>query len=63
MKDVPGSWGHSSMEWYADIREERNWTDVWMVGKGLKDGGFPGGWNYSDPEEIETELLRALKTI
>ena len=34
-----------------------NWSEVWMVGEGLKCGGFPGGYCYGEPEDVEAELL------
>ena len=51
---------HPHYEWFAEIYDRGGWNDVFMAGQGLKDGGFPGGWVYGDPEQIEKELARAI---
>ena len=39
---------NKSYNWYAEITiHNENWQSVWMVGKGLKQGPFPGGWIYN----------------
>lgn len=60
-KAFPNSFGNKTFDWYAEIIDRGNYSDVWMVGKELKSsGGFPGGWIYSEPKEIEDEIVRAL---
>ncbi len=53
---------HIEHGWYAEI-----WRDcggeVWLVGKELKSGSFPGGWMYWEPKDIEKELTKALDKI
>lgn len=56
-------WQHIYYNWFVEIYDRNGWSDAWMVGTGLKDDGFPGGWCYSDPEEIEKELGRAIDEI
>ncbi|HEY4288245.1 MAG TPA: hypothetical protein VGN00_14170 [Puia sp.] len=59
--DLPNSFEHKACDWYAEITDRGGWSDVWMVGHGLRQGRFPGGWIYDDPEEIEKEIIRALE--
>ena len=60
---LPGSFEHKVMPWYAEIIDRGNYSDVWMVGDGLKSStGFPGGWVYESPIEIETEVIKSLST-
>jgi len=48
--------------WWAEI-----WRDcggeVWLVGKELKSGSFPGGWIYDEAKDVEEELTKALDKI
>jgi hypothetical protein len=61
--DVPGSFSHKTNDWYAEIIDRRHYSDVWMVGDGLKNStGFPGGWVYESPMELEKEVVKALST-
>ena len=54
-------YAHDKNSWFADIIDFGNFAEVWMVGKGLKDGGgMPGGWNYGSIKEIEDTLNKAL---
>ena len=57
------SYSNEKNGWFADIIDFGNFAEVWLVGTGLKDGGFPGGWNYADPKDIEKALNSALKII
>lgn len=50
---------HAQNNWYAEITN----NNVWMVGKGLKDSGFPGGSYYFTINEVETALLQVLDNI
>lgn len=60
-KDLPGSFQHKDRSWYAEIIDRGNYSDCWMVGEGLKDlTGFPGGWVYETPMDIEKELIKAI---
>jgi hypothetical protein len=59
----PGHFEHKQQDWYAEIYNRGCYNDVWMVGNGLKSSGFPGGWNYSSPQEIEEEILKALDNL
>lgn len=61
-KDLPGSFEHKVMPWYAEIVNHEGYSNVWMVGGDLKSAGFPGGWIYHSPTEIETEVLKVLNT-
>jgi len=54
---------HVYYNWYAEIQNHGNWDSVWMVGPGLKDSGFPGGYMYDEPEKIETEIISALEKL
>ena len=57
-------WQHKSYNWFADVIDRVNYTDVWMTGTELKQcNGFPGGFCYGKPEEIEEELCRAIEKI
>lgn len=47
--------------WFADFIINKCFVEVWLVGNGLKCGGFPGGWNYGSAELITKELNKALK--
>jgi hypothetical protein len=66
MKDWPHKqitpYEHKENGWYAEIQNNGRWSDVWMVGKGLKCAGFPGGWQYFTPQEIENEIIKAIDT-
>lgn len=52
---------NETCEWFAEIQNYGNWDEVFMAGKGLKNVGFPGGYMYGTPQEIEEELLKAIK--
>lgn len=56
-------WQHEKENWWAEVHDQGHYHTVWLVGPGLKCGGFPGGWSYGEPEEIEMEVLKALKKI
>lgn len=48
-------------EWYAEIWNHLNYTEVWIVGKGLPHASCPpGGGVYGDPEAIQKVLAKAL---
>lgn len=60
-KDLPGSFQHKDRSWYAEIIDRGNYSDCWMVGNGLKSvSGFPGGYVYESPREIEMEVIKAI---
>lgn len=47
-------------DWFAQIIDHTNFSEVWMTGKGLQTtGSFPGGYLYGEPADLEKELLRA----
>lgn len=51
---------HEANDWYAELLHRGGYSDVWMVGKGLKQAnGFPGGWLYEEPEQIEAVIIKA----
>jgi hypothetical protein len=54
---------HSYYNWYAEIIDHGRWNEVWMAGHGLRHSGFPGGWMYGEPEDIEKELSKALQEL
>ena len=54
---------HPEQNWYADIQYAGKFSQVWMVGDGLRCNGFPGGSSYSEPEEIASELDNALEKL
>lgn len=58
-REFPTSFGHRKENWYAEIQEYSSGAfNVWMTGPELKDSnGFPGGWVYWEPKDIETEIL------
>lgn len=58
--ECPNCYEHPIYEWWAEIHNYGNYDSVWMVGKGLRDGGFSGGYTYDEPELIEREILKAL---
>lgn len=51
---------HPKHGWRAEILDRGNWKEVWLVGKCLKDSGFPGGHIYSNSKELAEEILIAL---
>lgn len=52
---------HKYYGWFAEIIEYNSrWFECWIVGTGLRDGGFPGGWSYGEPEEVEKVLTEAM---
>lgn len=52
---------HEGNDWYAELLHRGGYSDVWMVGKGLKQAsGFPGGWLYEEPAQIEAVIIKAL---
>lgn len=57
------SFDHEKNSWHADILDMHNYVEVWLVGRGLKDGGFPGGWVYGDAKSIADELDKALQNL
>lgn len=57
ISDFPGAFEHPKKGWYAEVIKGNCYDYVWMVGIGLKDGGFPGGSTYAEPKEIEDEIL------
>lgn len=63
VKSLPNCWEHISRGWFAEILDRGNYSDVWMVGKELKCSGFPGGYCYGEPEDVEAELLSALEKL
>ena len=56
----PGHFEHIKNDWYAEISYQ-DYHVVWMVGEGLKSGSFPGGWFYTCVEDLQNELLKAIK--
>lgn len=59
--DVPGSFSHKTKQWYAEIIDRGHYSDVWMIGDGLKSvSGFPGGYVYESPMDLEKEVIKAL---
>lgn len=59
--DQPNTFSHKAKQWYAEIIDRGVYSDVWMVGRGLKSSsGMPGGWVYESPKEIETEIIKAM---
>lgn len=51
---------HIYFNWWAEITVHDRYTEVWIVGPGLKCAGFPGGWTYGTPEEITEEITKYL---
>lgn len=48
---------HHERNWYAEIQDYGNFSQVWMVGTGLRCDEFHRfGSCYSEPEEIAAEL-------
>ena len=62
-KSSPTIFDNEKRGWHADIMDMHNYVEVWLVGKGLKCGGFPGGWCYGDPQAIANELDKALQNL
>jgi len=57
----PGHFEHKKNDWYAEISNRNDYYIVLMVGEGLKQSPFPGGWIYYDVQELQKELLKAIK--
>lgn len=53
---------HVYYNWFAKINKNFSGdiSDVFMAGEGLKNVGFPGGYNYESPKEIEIELVKVM---
>lgn len=54
---------HVYFNWWAEIVRHGGWHEVWLVGEGLKCGGFPGGWNYGEPEYLQEEIEKAIQIL
>lgn len=51
-------WYIQKKNWYAEIHVCTCYTEVWLVGKGLKESnGYPGGYFYGEPEQLRDELI------
>lgn len=60
-KDLPGSFQPKDRPWYAEIIDRGHYSDCWMVGDGLKSvSGFPGGYVYESPVDVEKEIIKAI---
>lgn len=64
VKDHENCWEHNDYEWWAEIyHNSGRYYTLFMVGHPLKCGGFPGGWVYDEPKQVEEEILIALEKI
>ncbi len=45
---------------YCEVYTETYGKRAWLVGRGLPNGGYPGGRNYDKPEEVERVLTNPL---
>lgn len=64
VSDVPGCYSQDFHNWFAEIIKPSTGADpyVWIVGNGIRDSAFPGGWIYWDPQVLFRELSTILLT-
>lgn len=55
---------HVYYNWFAQIFTHNSlWVECWLVGSGLRNSGFPGGWMYGSTEELNVAIEVAFRKL